>query len=205
MISKDNSDIVHIQLEPQSKPKSLNNANCGTEGEEGNIRDASPVKVLRSSMLPSHLFSPLSHSSSHTHLIELGDFSPQGFINPRRPQLSRSHSPGLHTVALDWMAPDPDWNHRTNVVFGHSWSVRPTAGCLLLGCFSLPDTRGREWGQLPRYSSDGLTLSAPRSDWNISQCWYLESEPRNNTCSPSGLIALTNEWLSLFFSPHLRG
>lgn len=104
-----------------------------------------------------------------------------------------------HTVALDWTALDPDWNHWTNVVFGHSWSMHPTAGCLLLGCFSLPDTRGRKWGQLPRYSSDDLRLSAPRSYWNISQCWYLESEPRNNTCSPSGLITLTNEWISLFF------
>ena len=46
---------------------------------------------------------------------------------------------------------------------------------------------------LPRHSSDGLRLSAPRSYWNISQCWYLDSEPRNNTCSPSGLIELTNE------------
>jgi len=73
-MSEDNSDIVHIQLEPHySKQKPLNNVDCGTEGKEGNIRDASPVKVLRSSMLPSHLSPPLSHSSSHTHLIELGE------------------------------------------------------------------------------------------------------------------------------------
>ena len=124
MIFKDNSDIVHIQLKPQSKPKSLNNANCGTEGEEGNIRDASPVKVLRSSMLPSHLSPPLSHSSSHTHLIELGDFSPQGFINPRRPQLSRSHSPGLHTLWL-WT----EWHRIRTEITGQMSSLDTHGVC----------------------------------------------------------------------------
>lgn len=104
-------------------------------------------------------------------LLSLETFSPQGFINPWRHQLSRSHSPGLHTLWL-WT----EWHWILTEITGQMSSLDTHGVCAPLQAVSslaaslylipeagnggsYPDTALRVWGfQHPEVI--GTSLSA---------------------------------------------